>query len=288
MRNVERRWLSRLGSLASLARSLTLGGVVLEALSPQRRRVVLGAGVLILVLVAAVAVTAVVRSRSGSEPVPQDRPGPVLLLPGYGGNVGSLEPLAAALRSAGRTAVVVQPVGGGTGDLRTEAEHLGKVAADMLAGSGAASVDVIGYSAGGVVARLWVRDYGGDAMARRVLTLGSPQHGSSQAALGRDLTGGCPLACEQLAPDSDLLRRLNAGDETPAGPLWATVRSTSDQVVTPVDSAALAGALNVVVQEMCPGARTPHGDLPRDPVVLAALGSVLGVEPPRTPVGAPC
>ena len=178
--------------------------------------------------------------------------------------------------------IVVQPVGGNTGDLRAEAEHLAEVAEQAL-DSGAPSVDVIGYSAGGVVARLWVRDEGGAAVARRVLTLGSPQHGTSQAALGAELAGGCPTACEQLVPGSDLLRRLNAGDETPDGPLWATVRSTGDQVVTPVDSAALDGAVNILVQDVCPGATAGHGDLPGDPVTKAALTSVLGIEPLHPP-----
>ena len=144
---------------------------------------------------------------------------------------------------------------------------------------------MIGYSAGGVVARLWVRDDGGDGQARRVLTLGSPHHGTSQAALGRELAGGCPTACEQLVPDSDLLRRLNAGDETPDGPLWATVRSRGDQVVTPVDSAALEGAVNILVQDVCPGATASHGELPGTAVTLAALGAVLGVDR-RGPAGA--
>jgi len=149
-------------------------------------------------------------------------------------------------------------------------------------------VDVIGHSAGGVVARLWVRDDGGAQVARRVLTLGSPHHGTSQAALGAELAGGCPTACEQLVPNSDLLRRLNAGDETPAGPLWTTVRSASDQVVTPVDSAALSGALNILVQDVCPGSAAAHGDLPSNPVVLAALGSVLGVGTPEPPANVEC
>ena len=147
--------------------------------------------------------------------MPQDQPGPVLLVPGYGGRVASLDPLAAALRAAGRDVVVVPRLGDGTGDLRAEAEHLADVAEQTLAETGAPSVDVIGYSAGGVVARLWVRDHGGAALARRVLTLGSPHHGTSQAALGRELAGGCPTACEQLVPDSDLLRRLNAGRRDP-------------------------------------------------------------------------
>jgi triacylglycerol lipase len=259
-----------------------------DALSPQRRRLVLGIGGLVIALITAVVVIAVVRSRSATLPVAQDIPGPVLLVPGYGGRVASLQPLVSALRSTGRTAVVVEPVGDSTGDLKTQADHLAEVAQTVLKQTAAPSVDVIGYSAGGVVARLWVRDAGGNPPVRRVLTLGSPQHGTSQAALGLEFAGSCPMACEQLVPDSDLLRQLNAGDETPAGPLWATVRSTSDRVVTPVDSAALAGAVNIVVQDICPGSAVAHGDLPGNRVVLAALDSVLGAGPPQVPTGVSC
>jgi triacylglycerol lipase len=262
---------------------------VLDALSPQRRRLVVGAGALVMLLIIAVAVVAVVRAAVRSvDPVPQTTPGPVLLVPGYGGNLDSLRPLAAALTSAGRTAVIVEPVGDGTGDLGKQADHLAEVAEGVRDDAGAASVDVVGYSAGGVVARLWVRDRGGAKVTRRILTLGSPHHGTSQAALGAEFAGGCSEACQQLVPDSDLLRRLNAGDETPAGPLWVTVRSTSDQVVTPVDSAALDGALNVVVQDLCPGSTVAHGDLPGNPVVLATLTSALGVDLAQAPSDVAC
>ena len=255
---------------------------MLDALSPQRRRLVLALVGLVGLLVLAIVGTLVVRlTGSSPAPVPQDRPGPVLLVPGYGGGVESLEPLATALRAAGRDVRVVPALGDGTGDLDAQAGHLADVAEQTLAETGAPSVDVIGYSAGGVVARLWVRDHGGDRRARRVLTLGSPHHGTTQAALGRELAGGCPTACEQLVPDSDLLRRLNAGDETPDGPLWVTIRSRGDEVVTPVDSAALDGALNIEVQDVCPSARVSHGELPGAPVTLAALGAVLGAGPPE-------
>ncbi|HJV13137.1 MAG TPA: alpha/beta fold hydrolase [Propionibacteriaceae bacterium] len=262
---------------------------MLDGLSPQRRRLMLGVGVVALLLIITVGVISVLRiTTTSGKPVPQETPGPVLLVPGYGGNVQSLQPLVAALRSAGRTAVIVEPVGDGTGDLRKQAEHLAAVADRVRDDAGAASVDVIGYSAGGVVVRLWVQDEGGDEVARRVLTLGSPHHGTSQAALGAELAGGCPAACEQLVPDSELLRRLNAGDETPTGPLWVTIRSRNDQVVTPVDSAALSGALNIVVQDACPGSPAAHGDLPRNPVVLAALASVLGAGAPQPPTAVAC
>ncbi len=257
---------------------------MLDALAPARRRLVLGVGAAILVALLVVAGTLVVSAvRGRTAPVPQDRPGPVLLVPGYGGRLASLDPLAAALRAQGRLVVLVSPPGNGTGDLDAQAQHLADVAEQTLRRTGAPSVDVIGYSAGGVVARLWVKDHGGGSQARRVLSLGAPQHGSSQAALGAQFAGGCPPACEQLSPDSGLLRRLNAGDETPDGPSWVTVRSTSDDVVTPTASAALTSALNLVVQDFCPAARTPHGGLPGDPVVLASLSTVLGAAAPAPP-----
>jgi triacylglycerol lipase len=263
--------------------------MVLDALSPQRRRLVLAVCSLVLLLIVATVVTVVIRSRSGSvQPVPQSQPGPVLLVPGYGGSVGSLQPLVDALRSAGRTVVVMQLVGDGRGDLRAQATRLAEVADQVRRDTGALSVDVVGFSAGGVVARLWVKDEGGSRVARRVITLGSPHHGTSQAALGAGLAGGCPEACQQLDPDSDLLRRLNARGETPDGPLWVTVRTTADRVVTPVDSAALDGALNVVVQDVCPASTAGHGELIRDPVVLATLDSALGTDPPQAPTEVNC
>jgi triacylglycerol esterase/lipase EstA (alpha/beta hydrolase family) len=149
-------------------------------------------------------------------------------------------------------------------------------------------VDVVGYSAGGVVARSWVRDFGGASLARRVFSLGSPQHGTSVADLAVSVAGRCPTACRQLEPDSHLLRALNAGDETPRGPRFVSVWSTADRVVVPPGSALLAGALNFTVQSICPSAATAHGALPSDPVVQAALGSTLGPGAPQRPAEVHC
>lgn len=261
--------------------------MMLEALSPQRRRLVYVLGVLALAVIVLIAVVVIVRNRTPT-PVPQDELGPVLLVPGYGGSGDSLQNLAGQVRAAGRTAIVVPEVGSGTGDLQAQADALATLVDQTLAEGRAPSVDVIGYSAGGVVARLWARNNGGAAQARRILTLGSPQHGTSQAALGAEIGGGCPTACQQLVPASDLLRRLNAGDETPAGPDWVTIRSTSDQVVTPVSSAALDGAVNIVIQDVCPGSTDGHPELPDSPVTRAAITSALGVSPPAPPTDVRC
>lgn len=265
-------------------------GRVFASLAPARRRLVV-VTLSVAVAAALVVVVAIVRSARGDQvhPVAQDRPGPVLLVPGYGGSLASLAPLAAALRSAGREVSLVDLPDNATGDLRQQAQVLAARAKAAAAGSPARSVDVVGYSAGGVVARLWVKDYGGRDLARRVVTLGSPHHGTDIAGIAADVAPSqCPTACRQLAPDGTLLRGLNAGDETPSGPAFVSIWTTDDQVVTPPDSAALAGAVDIAMQSVCAGIRLAHGDLPASPVVIAAVRAELGPGPAVPLTAADC
>jgi triacylglycerol lipase len=245
---------------------------VLAGLSPARRRLVLLVAALLVVAVGALAVVLVSRATApAAEPVSQERPGPVLLVPGYGGSTASLQTLADRLTAAGRDASVVGLPGNGTGDLAGAADALGDAVDAALDRTGAESVDVVGYSAGGIVARLWVADGGAD-VARRIVTLGSPHHGTSLADLAGDVAPEqCPIGCQQLGTDSDVLARLNAGDETPEGPTWVSIWTTQDRTVTPPESARLEGALNLPVQSVCAQARIGHGDLPRDPLVQAMV-----------------
>ncbi|MCW2622217.1 MAG: lipase class 2 [Frankiales bacterium] len=256
-------------------------------MSPARRLLF---RLLAAVLGVALAVGAVLAfERRGAGParltvgaVAQDRPGTVLLVPGYGGSTASLEVLAARLRQAGRTTRLVPLPGDGTGDLRAAARTLDDAVQAALR-AGTPSVDLVGYSAGGIVVRLWLRD-GGAASTRRVVTLGSPHHGTDLAAAGSTLTSRqCPVACRQLVPGSSLLTGLNAGDETPDGPAYLSLWTTSDETVTPPGTAALAGATEVVLQDLCPGARTSHSDLPRDPRVQAVVLAALGAAPLTPP-----
>lgn len=258
-------------------------------MSPRRRLFAIGLLVLAAGLVAAAVLVTTAGGRRPVAAVPQDRPGPVLVVPGYGGGVGSLGPLVDRLRRSGRPVSVLTLPGGGVGDLRVQAQALGAAAAGELAAAGARSVDVVGYSAGGVVARLWVKQYGGAALARRVVTIGSPHHGTDLAALAGDLLpGSCPTACQQLAPGSSLLAGLNAGREAPAGPQWTSLWSARDEVVMPPQSAVLAGATDVELQAVCPTDRAVHGELPADPLVIGLVLRALGPGTPPTPVPADC
>lgn len=253
-----------------------------------RRRLVLAAAALLLAVAGVVTVVGL-RSAGGGAvvPVAQGRPGPVLLVPGYGGEATALGRLAVALQAAGRQATVLQLPGDGTGALADQAEVLATAAAAAVA-AGAPSVDVVGYSAGGVVARLWVAELDGGSLARRVVTLGSPHHGTDVAGLAQVFApASCPAACRDLAPDSDLLGRLNRGDESPDGPAWVSIWTTDDEVVTPPSSARLEGALDVVVQDRCPGRRVTHGQLPTDPAVQALVLAAIGPGEPVAGSGCP-
>lgn len=215
----------------------------------------------------------------------QDRPGPVLLVPGYGGSQSALDQLAARIRrETGREADVLTLSGDGTGDLLEQVGVLAG-AVERAYERGAPSVDVIGYSAGGVVARLWVARDGGAHQARRVVTLGAPLHGTGLAATGGVLVpGACPVACQQLTPGSALLRELDQ-EPLPDTLPWLSVWTERDEVVTPPDSARLDGAVNVPLQQVCPGDTAAHGDLPTDPEAEALVLQALGTAPITVPAG---
>ncbi|MGI8627890.1 MAG: lipase family alpha/beta hydrolase [Geodermatophilaceae bacterium] len=248
-------------------------------LAPQRRRL-LFAIIAVAVAAALVVIFVAVRNAVPSDSVAQDQPGPVLMVPGLGGSTTGLAVLAGTLRVDGRDVTVMQLPGDGRGDLRDQAQALADTATAALERTGAPSVDVVGYSAGGVVARLWVADFGGDAIARRVITLGSPHHGTQLARLAEDVAPGACPACTQIAPDSDLLRQLNAGDETPDGPEFVSIWTTLDETVTPPDSARLDGALGIPVQSVCADSQVSHSGLITDPLVAGIVVEQLRASPP--------
>lgn len=261
----------------------------------SRRRRALLAAVACLVVAAGAGSAVAAVSRGGSRPLGATRPGgpaqgwpgPVVLVPGYGGSTTSLNSLADRIRASGRAATVIQLPGAGTGSLLADAALLNS-AVDSYLRQGAPSVDVVGYSAGGVVALIWARHDDGAASARRIVTLGSPFHGTRVAAAAEALApGACPAACQQLVPGSPLLDGL--GVTNPAGlPRWLSLWTTDDQVVTPPDSAQLAGAIDVGVQSVCPAARISHSELPTSPVVVAMVLQALGRGPLTRPSAADC
>lgn len=255
-------------------------------MSPRRRLLIVAAAVVVATVLVVAGVRLLTgRGDSGVRP-DQARPGTVLLVPGYGGGQGALTRLAQRLTAAGRSAKVVSLPGDGTGDLIAQAGTLDDAVRGEL-DAGAPSVDVIGYSAGGVVTRLWVDRHDGAEVARRIVTLGSPLHGARIAGLGAALApDACPQACRQLAPGSDVLDEIDT-TPLPDGLPWLSIWTENDETVQPPDSARLDGAVNVPLQGLCPGVRVSHGALPTDPAVTALVLDALGTAPLAAPAACP-
>ena len=177
-----------------------------------------------------------------------------------------MEQLVDALRAAGRDVTIVDLPDGNTGDLWDAAWTLGQTAQEAMEDAGTDSVDVVAHSAGGVVTRLWVSTAGAE-VAHRVVTLGSPHHGSN----GADVFDECLEACQQLTPGSDFLDELAQQDESPGEASWVSVWSATDGAVEPPESSELEGALNIRLQDICAGAEINHSQLLSDelPVNLA-------------------
>jgi triacylglycerol lipase len=258
----------------------------LGGLAPRRRLFLLVVTVVVLALAASVAVSV---SREYAVPPAADpqQMGPVVLVPGFGGNTAALQALALRLRVVGRPAVVVTLPGGGTGDFSGQAAAIDDAVRDLIRHDGARSVDLVGYSAGGVASWLYLQTGTTAPAIRRLVTLGSPLQGADIAAAGGALVpGACPRACQELAPGSSLLARLGAGAR-PAIP-WLSLWTDQDDVVTPPQSAALPGVRSIRLQSVCDGILINHGQLPTAGLAIGLVLRTLGTRPLPVPVPGDC
>ncbi|HEY2576424.1 MAG TPA: hypothetical protein VGI74_08965 [Streptosporangiaceae bacterium] len=263
-----------------------LGGGRFAALS--RRRQVFVSGMSAFVAVVGLLIGLKAGGVLGGEVAPREPgAGVVVLVPGYGGSTAGVDVLAGRIRGTGMAAEVVRLPDGGIGDLVDQANVVNGYVNRALR-SAAGQVDVVGFSAGGVVARLWDAEYDGGVKVRRVITLGSPLNGTRIAAAGNAADpSACPEACQELVPGSTLLAQLR---RIPLGrrPGWLSLWTTDDQVVRPPDSARLLGAVNVPLQTVCPGLVVQHGQLPVDPLVTGIVLRALGPGALAAPGRADC
>jgi pimeloyl-ACP methyl ester carboxylesterase len=240
-------------------------------------------------VLAVVALVAVSVDREYAVP-PQADPqqlGPVVLVPGFGGSTAAMQALALRLRVVGRPAVVVELPDGGTGDFSGQAAAIDDAVRDLIRHDHARSVDLVGYSAGGVASWLYLQTGTTAPAIRRLVTLGSPLQGADIAAAGGALVpGACPRACQELAPGSSLLARLGSAAR-PDIP-WLSLWTDQDDVVTPPQSAALPGVRSIRLQSVCDGILINHGQLPTAGLAIGLVLRTLGTKPLPVPVPGDC
>ena len=99
-------------------------------------------------------------------------------------------------------------------------------------------VILVGHSMGGLVCRAYARRFGGARIAR-IITLGTPHHGSALAPIGHGADA------QDMRPMAEWLRGLAASEQGGSAAPITSIYSCHDNFVAPQDSSVLAGAKNV-------------------------------------------
>ncbi|HEX8738513.1 MAG TPA: alpha/beta fold hydrolase [Casimicrobiaceae bacterium] len=190
------------------------------------------------------------------DPLPEHTDVPVLLLHGVLCNAGVWHGLARHLALRGIGGVYALSYGPPLASIELFAAQVEATIDRILNATGATQVMIVAHSMGGLVARAYLRRCGAARVARLV-TIGTPHHGSVEAWLGI----GTSLA--QIRPGSAWLAALEREPLPPVRivSLW----SWHDSMVVPQMSARLRGSIEV------PLVGIGHNALLGEPAVFARV-----------------
>ncbi|MFJ7124730.1 esterase/lipase family protein [Streptomyces albogriseolus] len=197
-------------------------------------------------------------------------PRPVVLVHGtFGNSVDNWLGLAPYLKSRGYCVFSLDygqlpgvPFFHGLGPVEKSAEQLDAYVDRVRAATGAAEVDLVGHSQGGMMPRYYLKFLGGAAEVNALIGIAPSNHGTTLSGLtallpyfpGAEdlLSTATPALADQIA-GSAFLTKLNAGGDTVPGVRYTVIATGYDQVVTPYRSAFLTGpnVRNVVLQDLC-------------------------------------
>ncbi|HWT90120.1 MAG TPA: alpha/beta fold hydrolase [Solirubrobacterales bacterium] len=186
----------------------------------------------------------------------------------------------------------------GVDDIPTSAQELNAFVDKVRAATGAAEVDIVGHSQGGMMPRYYLKYLGGAEEVRALVGLSPSNHGTTLNGLfvlsnffpGADqFTGALCPACEQQRYNSAFITNLNAGGETVPGVAYTVIQTRYDTVVTPYTSAFLSGpnVRNILLQNQCILDLGDHLSMPYDHIVAANVLTALDPANPRRPLCTP-
>lgn len=179
-------------------------------------------------------------------------PPPVLLVPGWGDEATSMEPLRTRFTNAGwpESRVSVLSFRDPVGSNAAHAEEIGRAVRVLRGLTGEPRVDIVAHSMGGLAVRQFFLSEGEAGReaghVRRVVFLGTPHRGTMVAVLSWG-DGG-----REMVPGSPFLTSLNEAPAVPPGVKALAVRTPVDLRIIPASSAILRGEGVENVEICCP------------------------------------
>jgi len=186
----------------------------------------------------------------------------------------------------------------GVGDIAASAGELNAFVDKVRAATGAAEVDLVGHSQGGMMPRYYLKNLGGAAEVHTLVGLSPSNHGTTLDGLfvlsnffpgANQFTGALCPACEQQRAGSAFITDLNSDGETVAGVDYTVIQTRFDQVVTPYTSAFLSDSNvhSVLLQNQCILDLGDHLSMPYDHIADADVLTALDPAHPRNPLCTP-
>jgi triacylglycerol esterase/lipase EstA (alpha/beta hydrolase family) len=200
-------------------------------------------------------------------------------------NYGQLAGVHVGLPGSART--------GGVAPVTGSAHELAAFVDRVRSATGAAEVDIVGHSQGGMMPRYYLRFLDGAAKVNRLVALAPSNHGTTVDGLAalpgvpQLLTAGLGPSVEDQIAGSAFLTKLNVGGDTVPGVRYTVIESAYDEVVTPYTSAFLAGddVTNILLQDQCATDGSDHLAISFDAI---ALRDVLNALDPAHAVAPGC
>ncbi|WP_338758516.1 alpha/beta fold hydrolase [Nocardia vulneris] len=182
----------------------------------------------------------------------------------------------------------------GTGDIADSARQLAGFVDRVRAATGAAQVDLVGYSQGAAMANWYTRFEGGADKVGQLVSFGGTHHGTTLDGIGLlgrminniglNVIGAAGVvvgdAAIQQTVGSNFVGRLNADGDTVPGIDYTVVGTRYDEIVTPYQSTFLrpvagASVADITLQDGCEQDLSDHQTLMYSPralsIVLRAL-----------------